>query len=46
MGVSLHGHRRNEEILEESKVELIVMFMRRLGWYVHIKKMKQKISEQ
>ena len=29
MGVSLLEHRRNEEILEEAKVELIVMVMRR-----------------
>ena len=33
MGVSLLGHRRNEEILGEGGVELIAMVMRRLEWF-------------
>ena len=48
MGVSLQEHHRNEEILEEAKVELIAMIMRRrLEWFVHMEEdRKQKISEQ
>ena len=40
MGVGLLEHRRNEEILEEVKVEQIatVMRMRRLEWFGHIKR--------
>ena len=36
MGVRLLEHRRNEEILEEAKVEPIAMVMRRrrLEWFV------------
>ena len=40
MGVSLLEHRRNEEILEEAKVEPIatVMRRRRLEWFRHVKR--------
>ena len=40
MGVSLLEHMRNEEILEEAKVEPIatVMRRRRLEWFGHIKR--------
>ena len=40
MGVSLLEHRRNEEILEEAKVEPIVTVMRRrrLEWFGHVKR--------
>ena len=40
MGVSLLEHRRNEEILEEAKVEHIatVMRRRRLEWFGHVKR--------
>ena len=40
MGVSLLEHRRNEEILEEAKVEQIatVMRRRRLEWFGHFKR--------
>ena len=40
MGVSLLEHRRNEEILEEARVEPIAMVMRRrrLEWFGHIKR--------
>ena len=40
MGVSLLEHRRNEEILEEAKVEAIATAMRRrrLEWFGHIKR--------
>ena len=40
MGVSLLGHRMNEEILEEAKVEQIatVMRRRRLEWFGHVKR--------
>ena len=40
MGVSLLEHRRNEEILEEAKVEAIatVMRRRRLEWLGHVKR--------
>ena len=40
MGVSLLEHRRNEEILEEAKVEAIatVMRRRRLEWFGHVKR--------
>ena len=40
MGVSLLEHRRNEEILEEAKVEHIatVMRWRRLEWSGHVKR--------
>ena len=40
MGVSLLVHRRNEEILEEAKVEAIatVMRRRRLEWFGHVKR--------
>ena len=40
MGVSLLEHRRNEEILEEAKVEQIatVMRRRRLEWFGHVKR--------
>ena len=40
MGVSMLEHRRNEEILEEAKVEPIVMVMRRrrLEWFGHVKR--------
>ena len=39
-GVSLLEHRRNEEILEEAKVEPIAMVMRRrrLEWFGHVKR--------
>ena len=39
MGVSLLGHRRKEEILEEAEVEPIAMIMRRrrLEWFGHDK---------
>ena len=38
MGVSLSEHRRNEEILEEAKVEPMAMVMRRrrLEWFGHV----------
>ena len=40
MGVSLLEHRRNEEILEETRVEIIAMVMRRrrLEWFGHVKR--------
>ena len=38
MGVSLLEHRRNEEILEEAKVEKIATVMRRLEWFGHVKR--------
>ena len=40
MGVSLLEHRRNEEILEEPKVDAIVTVMRwrRLEWFGHVKR--------
>ena len=40
LGVSLLEHVRNEEILEEAKVEAIatVMRRRRLEWFGHIKR--------
>ena len=40
MGVSLLEHRRNEETLEEAKVETIatVMRRRRLEWFGHVKR--------
>ena len=39
MGVSLLEHRRNEDILEEAKVEPIAMVMRRrLEWFGHVKR--------
>ena len=40
MGVSLLEHRRNEEILEEAKLEQIttVMRRRRLEWFGHVKR--------
>ena len=40
MGVSLLEHRRNEEILEEARVEPIatVMRRRRLEWFGHVKR--------
>ncbi len=40
MGVSLLEHRRNDDILEEAKVELlpIVMRGRRLEWFGHVKR--------
>ena len=40
MGASLLEHRRNEEILEEAKVEPIAMVMRRrrLEWFGHVKR--------
>ncbi len=39
MGVSLLEHRRNEEILEEAKMEAIATVMRRrkLEWFGHVK---------
>ena len=38
-GVSLLEHRRNEEILEEAKVEPIALVMRRwLEWFGHVKR--------
>ena len=37
-GVSLLEHRRNEEIMEEAKVEPIAMVMRRLEWFGHVKR--------
>ena len=40
MGVSLLEHRRNEEILGEAKVKPIVMVMRRLEWFGHVKRKK------
>ena len=37
MGVSLLEHWRNEEILEEARVEPIAMFIRRrLEWFGHV----------
>ena len=40
MGASLLEHRRNEEILEEARVEPIAMVMRRrrLEWFGHVKR--------
>ena len=38
MVVSLLEHRRNEEILEEAKVEPIAMVMRMLEWFWHAKR--------
>ena len=40
LGVSLLEHGRNEEILEEARVELIAMVMTRrsLGCVVHVKR--------
>ena len=40
MGVSMLEHQRNEEILEEAKVEPIAMVMRRrrLEWFGHVKR--------
>ena len=45
MGVSLLEHRRNEEILEEAKVEAIATVMRRrrlfsatVEWFGHVKR--------
>ena len=40
MGVSLLEHRRNEEILEEAKMEPIAMVMRRrrLEWFGQVKR--------
>ena len=40
MGVSLLEHRRNEDILEEARVEPIAMVMRRrrLEWFGHVKR--------
>ena len=40
MGVSMLEHRRNEEILEEAKVESITMVMRRrrLEWFGNVKR--------
>ena len=40
MGVSLLEHRRNEEILEEAKMEAIatVLRQRRLEWFGHVKR--------
>ena len=40
MGVSLLEHRRNEEILEEAKVDAIAKAMerRRLEWFGHVKR--------
>ena len=40
MGLSLSEHRRNEEILEEARVEPIAMVMRRrrLEWLAHVKR--------
>ena len=38
MGVSLLEHRRNEEILEEAKVEAMAMRLRRLEWFGHVKR--------
>ena len=40
MGVSLLEHLRNDDILEEAKVELlpIVMRRRRLEWFGHVKR--------
>ena len=40
MGVSLLEHLRNEEILEEARVEPIAMVMRRrrLEWFGHVKR--------
>ena len=43
MGVSLLENRRNEEILEEAKLEPISMVMRRrrLEWFGHVKRRDQ-----
>ena len=43
MRVSLLEHRRNEEILEEAKVEQIAMVMRRrrLEWFGHVKRIDE-----
>ena len=40
MGVSLLEHRRNDQLLEEVKVEQIVMVMRKRGleWFGHVKR--------
>ena len=40
MGVSLLEHRRNDEILEEARVEPIAMVMtrRRLEWFGHVER--------
>ena len=38
MGVSILKHWRNEEILEEARVEQIAMVMRRLEWFEHVKR--------
>ena len=49
MGVSLLEHRRNEEILEEAKVEQIATVMRRrmLEWFGHVKRRDEtETSEQ
>ena len=49
MGVSLLvlEHQRNEEILEEARVEPIAMVMRRLEWFGQVKRSdEQKRSEQ
>ena len=37
-GVSLLEHQRNEEILEETKVEPIPVVMRRQEWFGHVKR--------
>ena len=44
MGVSLIEHRRNEKILEEAKVEAMAMVMRlrRLEWFGHVKRRDEK----
>ena len=36
--MSLLEHRRNEEILEEARVEPIAMVMRRMDWFGHVKR--------
>ena len=38
MGVSLLEHHRNEDILEEARVESIAMVMRRMEWLRHVKR--------
>ena len=42
MAVNLLEHRRNEEILEEARVEPIVMGVRRrrLEWFGHVNKQR------
>ena len=45
-GVGLLEHRRNEDILEEARVEAIAMAMRRrrLEWFGHVKRRDKDAS--